>query len=74
MNVLNWINKARNCHNMFLSTLVDEVHHLVARFDLCLCRHVYIERNSTVYKLYKEGLQLAYGKWKISEAQNGTFL
>ena len=72
MIIVNWINKAQNCHTMFLLTLIEDVHYIVDNFDLCTCCHVHKEINSIVYKLSKEE-DCRSLKWDIFWILSSTF-
>lgn len=77
MNAINWINKIQNCQNLFLLSLIEDVHRLVDSFDVFFCCHVYMyvyrEQNGITNKLSKDGLLISFRQWKITAVQNKTF-
>jgi len=44
--VINWINGAQLCRNIFLAPILDEVLRKKSTFDNVLCAHVFRERNT----------------------------
>jgi hypothetical protein len=52
--------------------LLDEFFRILDSFDSFSLRYVYREWNSEANLLSKEGLQLDFGKWLISEIKDGT--
>lgn len=64
MLVINWVKEVRQCHNVQLDALLEEIKLIKIRFDS------YKERNRIVDALSKEGMQLDVCQWIISEHQN----
>ena len=70
MVVINWINKTQRCRNSSLDTLYEEVNKTFSNFESISFKHVYRERNMDADKLSKEGLNLQWGSWKITEIKD----
>ena len=69
--IINWLNKVQHCRNIALITLYEEVNKLWTKFDYISCRHVYMERNSDVDHLSKEGVKMEHETWKFFENREG---
>jgi len=71
MLAINWARKSQQCHNIQFLSILEEVHRLVATFDIITFYHVYGDLNREANTLSKSGLQMAYGKWTISKLKEG---
>jgi ribonuclease HI len=72
LNVINWVWKSQQCHNIHLLPILEEVQRLVASFDTLVVHHVFRERNMVANQLSKEGVQMGHGQWLIIEDNRGT--
>jgi len=68
--VIKWVQNLQQCHNILLQPILEEVHKVVATFDI---HHVYRERSITRDHLSKAELHLQRDQWLICEENNDTF-
>ena len=62
--VIEWIEKGKNVHNIFLWPLYDELMVIALSFqDMCF-QHIYREMNGVEDPLSNESLQLTPSNWK----------
>jgi ribonuclease HI len=59
MVVINWLRKTQMCHNINLTSILEEVFLITNIFTNMSFKHVYKERNATTYTLSKEGTLMA---------------
>jgi hypothetical protein len=59
------------CHNINLSSILEEVFLIANLFTNLSFKHVYKERNVTADSLSKEGTLMALGKWHVIEYMDG---
>ena len=65
--VINWASGKYRIQNILLEQILLEVHRLVDLFDNVHFMHIYRERNSLADTLAKDGSNVLYGSWQISE-------
>jgi ribonuclease HI len=71
MVVINWMRKTQLCHNINLSSILDEVFLIANIFTNLSFQHVYRERNVATDTLSKEGTLMALGQWHVIEYKDG---
>jgi len=71
MNIVNWINRTQACRNVRLANILSSIQDITLSFDFFSCRHVYRDNNQAADQASKNGLNLAFGNWKIDEVRDG---
>jgi ribonuclease HI len=71
MLAINWARKSQQCHHIQLLAILEEIFILLDSFDSISLQHVYRVHNREADALSKDGLQLDYGKWLITEYSDG---
>ena len=65
--VINWVSGKYRIQNVQLAQILMEVNRLVDMFDSVVFMHIYHERNTLVDVLAKDGVNVMFGSWQISE-------
>ena len=63
--VIEWMEKGKNVHNIFLWPLYDELMVIALSFQEICFQHLYRERNGVADTLSKESIQLTPSTWKM---------
>jgi hypothetical protein len=71
MVVITWLRKTQICHNINLTSILEEVFWITNIFTNMSFNHVYRERNITINTLSKEGTLMAHRQWHIIEFLDG---
>ena len=67
MIIINWINHAQRCHNIYLTPIMEEVSQLKTIFNRISFTHIYRERNSEADRCSKEAAGILQPSSKIEE-------